>query len=225
MGAWDVGSFSNDSALDYLGRVSSLEDVMAPIDAVLAHGGDGVDADLASEAIAAADILAAKIGRPAPDMPVDMDDVLQSVKEPNDTVLTRAIHAVSKIEEASELAELWAEDDTPEWSASVKDLASRLDRKTKFAQRRQRKKKGGTACFFCHKLTGENYVTIEFVSDEFPGLSSAIYSHRECLETLFEPPFYDSDGKPLPELSKRVEIFLETNSTGFAILEGPPERG
>ena len=225
MGAWDVGSFSNDSALDYLDKIASLDDVMAPIDAALTSDQDRIDADLASEAIVAADILAAKIGRPAADMPEDMDDILQSVNEPDQTTLIQAIRVVSKIRERSELSDLWAEDDDTEWLAAINDLVRRLDRTTKYTPRRKKnKKKGGIACFFCHKLTGENYVKIEFQSDEFPGITSAIYSHRECLQTLFEPPYYDGDGKPLPEFAKRVEAFIEVNSTGFAILEGPPDQ-
>ncbi|MEO0551148.1 MAG: hypothetical protein AAFZ91_14600 [Pseudomonadota bacterium] len=71
-------------------------------------------------------------------------------------------------------------------------------------------------------MTGEDYVEVEFIDEEFPGISSSIFSHRECLEHLFEPPYYDENGAPLPELAKRVEHFIETNDTVFAILEGPP---
>lgn len=73
-------------------------------------------------------------------------------------------------------------------------------------------------------MIDKEYVEHEYVDDEFPGIGSSIYIHSECLEHLFKPPYYDETGKPLVELGKRVEAFLEANDTNFAILDGPPYR-
>ena len=66
MGTWSHEPFGNDSANDWAYGLEGLDDfslVVEAIQNVLATGDDYLDADLAVEAIAAAEVLAKAIGR------------------------------------------------------------------------------------------------------------------------------------------------------------------
>ncbi|MEO1189096.1 MAG: DUF4259 domain-containing protein [Pseudomonadota bacterium] len=221
MGAWDTGNFSNDTALDFVDETKSLSDLNSRISAVL-EGSAYLDTDLAAEALAAADLLAAKLGRPAPDFPEDLS--LDALDLPGEDALSNARQAALRISNASELAELWAESDAhAEWQNVITDLVERLDPNTAYTPKPKPEQEGGIACYFCRQLMRDGeHLEIEFFDDAFPGISSSIFTHKECLEHLFEPPYYDEHGKPLSDLTKRVEAFLESRDMTFAILDGPP---
>ena len=71
MGAWDATSFGNDTANDWaydLEKCDDLSYIESTLQEVLDTGDDYLDSDPASEAIAAAEVLAWLRGRP---MPVD----------------------------------------------------------------------------------------------------------------------------------------------------------
>jgi Domain of unknown function (DUF4259) len=131
MGAWGHRTFENDSALDWLG---DLEDSDA---SALAEALDTIadappktylDADDCSAALAAAELIAAALGRGDDRL---TKEALAWLDEHRDAVrdlgATRAHLAVEKLYKQSELRELWDENgaDTP-WHADVRELMKRL---------------------------------------------------------------------------------------------------
>lgn len=136
MGAWDSGNFDNDSAVDF---IYTLDNDLTPVQNVVAtilntqqqHNGY-IDADDASEALAAGEVVALLKGKPAPEVP---DGLLQWHQQHghivvDDQLLDETIHAVKYVLQDSELRELWEEGgDTllEEWSGHVRDLIQRLE--------------------------------------------------------------------------------------------------
>ena len=124
MGAWGIGSFDNDNACDWLLDLIEGED-LAPLRAAIAQvlaDDDYLDSDVAVEALAAIEVLAATLGRPTAAI-TDEDDLqawLARLQPPADTALVReALRAIDRIlAPESELRELWEEtDDYDDWRA------------------------------------------------------------------------------------------------------------
>lgn len=183
MGAWGSGPFENDDALDWAdmflgapdgegdaeneeaGKLAYLLGPLASIAKVAGAEGeesedddsedDGgeIDADLASHAIAAAEVLAAMHGKPNDELAaaikdvkkgdgdeeeetsahalarwiIDENDDHRDVKETE--ALEIAVVAMKKVRDASELAALWDEaggKDAKAWKAHLDDLIKRL---------------------------------------------------------------------------------------------------
>ncbi len=128
MGAWGTGAFDNDDASDW---VYELED--GGIDAIESALDDAVrSSDLSAptdvNAIAAAEVVAAAIGRPVAALREDIAGLVAGLA-PSVTAehAARARTAVERVLNASELAELWAEtDDDGEWRGLAQDLIRRL---------------------------------------------------------------------------------------------------
>ena len=134
-GAWDIGPFDNDDALDWVWELSDSSD-LAPLnrafDDVL-RSPRYVEAPSASIAIAAAEVLAALKGSARDGLPDEVAEWVEGRKLAADGRLTeKAVDAVKLImdDEVSELAQLWA--DAPglaeDWRASLEDLLQRLTR-------------------------------------------------------------------------------------------------
>lgn len=132
MGAWASDSFSNDDALDWLQdfveapTIEMLRDTLEHVTTL--DPDDDLEGPDCSEAIAAAEIVAALNGKPAANLPDDLKTWLQS-----DHGLTAgelrpiASATVKRIAENSELKELWEESDFYEkWTTEVSDLMRRL---------------------------------------------------------------------------------------------------
>ncbi|MCE9521423.1 MAG: DUF4259 domain-containing protein [Alphaproteobacteria bacterium] len=132
MGAWATDSFANDDALDWLidfaeaPTIEMLRDTLELVTTLDAE--DELEAPDCSEAIAAAEIVAALNGRPAANLPDDLKTWLQSDHRLDAKALTTlAAKAVKRIVQGSELQELWAEsDDAKKWLADMADLERRL---------------------------------------------------------------------------------------------------
>jgi len=133
MGAWGHGSFENDDAADFVADVtegSDLDRVRSTLDAV-ATGTGYLDAPDASEAIAAAEIVAAILGRASP-AAIEEEGLLawagQFSAEDGNALAGVANAALTRIlGEASELRELWEEaDEFDDWRASVEALRDLL---------------------------------------------------------------------------------------------------
>ncbi|MGF1446596.1 MAG: DUF4259 domain-containing protein [Pikeienuella sp.] len=135
MGAWGIGAFEDDSALDWFETFEErgAPAVMAALDAVLAvPEGAEIDADIANEGRAAAEVVAAVFGRPAPELEADRRARMLTVggdlrRDPS--LPAKALDVCGRIwSDASELHALWTEDDDTalEWREAGADMASRL---------------------------------------------------------------------------------------------------
>lgn len=134
MGAWDHTSFGNDDACDWGGDLRSHNDlsfVEATLDAVLDAGEEYLEAPEASEAIAAAEVIARLQGRSA-----TRDAYTESVDEwvaahpltVPPALARKARAALDRIlAEPSELHDLWAESKHfAQWKAAVTELKDRI---------------------------------------------------------------------------------------------------
>jgi hypothetical protein len=132
MGAWGHGTFQNDDALDFLDDVLDGDSGPPEIEEALRVAAEGssdgiLEAPHACAGLAAAELVAAARGAPAPDLP---DGAKEWVREQRGLarLAALAIRAAERTRAAgSELRELW--DDSGEgdaWLSRVADLVRRL---------------------------------------------------------------------------------------------------
>jgi hypothetical protein len=137
MGAWGSGSFANDMAADWAAELiadGSLETVR---DALAAAAGtapdDYLESPEGSEALAAAEVVAAAAGRPLdpnPDTEGALEWAADHPEAATQELLALARSAVGRVAaEGSELRELWLEaapQDARDWQAALAALQHRL---------------------------------------------------------------------------------------------------
>ena len=139
MAGWGTGSFDNEDAQGFLGRLKSLGiDDLRPILARAADQADYLEAPESSTAVAAAEVVAALVvsakGAAAEDgalpaVPRELVDWASKDKSgaPPDLVYL-ARRAVERVRTNSELKDLWLEaEGLNEWSAALRDLEGRLN--------------------------------------------------------------------------------------------------
>jgi Domain of unknown function (DUF4259) len=128
MGAWGTAAFDNDDASDWVYELEKSG--LAAVEAAIADALRATDLEtpVDTNAIAAGEVVAAALGRPAATLPDDVQDVVERLAG----MVTaeharRARAAVEGVLESSELAELWAEsDEEAAWRSGVEDLLVRL---------------------------------------------------------------------------------------------------
>ena len=151
MGAWDADSFQNDTALDWVGDLCEGGDVAAvrtalsrvmeerrsvrpsfigrllgrrPVEPYL-------EARVASEGLAAAEIVAFWLGHPDPHFPGKLAEWARRHSDAmSPEFIAFARQAVSTIKTKSELKDLWEEGDgivAPKWHNAIADLERRLE--------------------------------------------------------------------------------------------------
>jgi hypothetical protein len=133
MGAWGVGAFENDSAADWIADLPAAlpQTLRLTLRPVIAIEPDlYLDERDSSEAIAAAEVIAAMAGRPG-DAVLRNPEVAEWAQEHSewlDPDLVRdASAAVDRVHTSSELRDLWSESaDYELWLAALDDLRRRL---------------------------------------------------------------------------------------------------
>jgi len=130
MGAWGVGTFENDEASDWVYQLEEAGDLTLLKDTLVAAAEPSgyLESPACSEALAAAEVVAALAGRPAPDLP---EEVRAWVGEHRATVApglrALAVRAIDQIGADSELKELWAESEESEtWADRLQELRGRI---------------------------------------------------------------------------------------------------
>lgn len=131
MGTWGPGSFENDEALDWL---THLEEQGAPLlheSLSVETTADYVDATDGTFVIAAAEAVAALIGKPGDNLPEKLTAWVSSERGRLDAgeYQSKALALLQRVKgERSELHELWAENEEglPRWRAVVDELIQRL---------------------------------------------------------------------------------------------------
>ena len=129
MGAWDEKNFGNDSAMDWVNEFEENPAIELLIDTLqeLVDADDYIDMDIASEGLAAAEIVAALKGKSSTDLPETISLLIEKISF-IDGLDTLAIKAVNKAKsENSELMGLWSEgEDGDKWITIQNDLIERL---------------------------------------------------------------------------------------------------
>ncbi len=129
MGAWELGHFGNDDALDWIGDLEASG--QPAIDEALGCATDSA-ADYIEEpeccvTLAAAEVVAALLGKPATDLPDGVRAWVAGKASPDEQLVSRALAATEAVLSESELKDLWQESDHFEkWAESVKNLQARL---------------------------------------------------------------------------------------------------
>ncbi|MDB6138952.1 MAG: hypothetical protein JWO94_2024 [Verrucomicrobiaceae bacterium] len=130
MGAWAEDSFANDTALDWVAELNETDDLTFVEEtlSVAAEAEDYPGAEESSTAIAAAEVVAALLGKPMADLPDEVIEYVARIKEKPPTDLVQlASETVERIKAKSELQELWAESGDPgAWLKAMTDLEERL---------------------------------------------------------------------------------------------------
>ena len=131
MGAWGINTFENDDAADWIGEFCDEPDkelLVEAFDAVNDIGDDYLESPESSAALAAAEVIAALLGKPSAALPDDTKECVGKLNfKPDEELLAAAQKAVERVKTDSELKELWDEsDDATQWQATVEDLAARL---------------------------------------------------------------------------------------------------
>ncbi len=134
MPGWGTGSFENEDAQNFLGRLHSLG--IEDLKAVLARAADQekyLEAPESSIAVAAAEVVAALVAAAkdetasstTPRQIFDWISKIESGAPPDLVDLAR--RAVERVRTNSELKDLWLEaEGLNDWSAALRDLAERL---------------------------------------------------------------------------------------------------
>jgi Domain of unknown function (DUF4259) len=130
MGTWGVGTFENDEASDWVYELEKSRDLSvlrSTIDALRDATGY-LEAPTCVNALAAAEVVAALVGKPASDLPENVTSWVKSnAKLDAKELRAPAVAAIDKILADSELKELWGESGEAEnWEATVRDLRGRL---------------------------------------------------------------------------------------------------
>jgi len=130
MGAWNSSAFGNDTAADWLGDLQEAkgEAIFTSVFELVLNATTEFDAPLCEKAIAAAAVVEATRRQPVGKLP---PETKQWISErgfvPSNTLVERAIAAVRKIREGSELRDLWAESSSPtKWLKQIDLLLAAL---------------------------------------------------------------------------------------------------
>jgi hypothetical protein len=201
-GAWGAGGFENDAALDFVATIESVDDLVA---AFAAKPGAKIDADTASTIIAAAECVAAMLGRPADDLPENLAVRLVGFGKPEAALLETTRNHVSMVISHSELSELWAEADNPHaFNLAMTGLIDRLNPDSKPKARKDRKKKppfNPSPCAFCNKPMGEEEFGMFELSISLDGTPVRFgkWAHLSCLNARLHPSHIVQIWKSDPE--------------------------
>ncbi|RTQ45649.1 DUF4259 domain-containing protein [Hymenobacter gummosus] len=130
MATWDYHNFDNDAAADFAEdfRQRPNEAVLYEALATVAEEEGVIEAADASQALAAAELVAAIIGKPAQDMPVGLLPATTLLDADGQEDLQElAIEAVEAVLRSSELQQRWAESENhAAWQALQQNLLQRL---------------------------------------------------------------------------------------------------
>ncbi len=133
MPGWGTGSFENEDAQNFLGRLSSMG--MDDLRQTLAHAADQeyIEAPESGAVVAAAEVVAALVAAAkeetsSPSTPRQIFDWISKTKPEAPTDLVDlACRTVERVRTNSELKDLWLEaEGLNEWSAALRNLEDRL---------------------------------------------------------------------------------------------------
>lgn len=129
MGASGYSAFENDDAMDWLAELEDAEDTSVLVNAfdeISDVSEDYIEIPEASIAIAAAEVVAALLGRTAISLPEEVMEWVEGRGEMASAVVNQARSAVNRILVDSELQGVWEDSGSSDWKACVEDLLRRL---------------------------------------------------------------------------------------------------
>jgi Domain of unknown function (DUF4259) len=131
VGAWGTGSFENDDAANWIGKLGTI--TPDDLTKVLVQAADDpayLEAPAASAAVAAGEVVAALNGAPAEGAPVGI--AAWAKKHPqafSPELKALAMRTLERVRKNSELKDLWMEaDGLNDWIGAMRELQGRLER-------------------------------------------------------------------------------------------------
>ncbi len=208
MGAWGAGGFENDTAADFAAGVASVDDLSALFEGLPDDVAETIDADLAQEVVAAAECVAAMMGRPAGDLPGELAARLASFGDAEPHLVEAARNSLSRVLGWSELTDLWAEDDPAPFNLAVTSLIERLSPDLPFDPPEPRpEKEVRQTCGFCNGgIEPAELVSIEInqPTDAINVLNRGFWCHLACLNARLHPGHIIQNWKIDPEEAERA---------------------
>jgi hypothetical protein len=129
MGAWGVGGFENDDALDWAANLmaaDNLEPVLQAFEAV-ERSSAYIEVQPAAAALAAAEVVAALRSRPGQNLPESVRRWITEHPKMEEDMPARAQRALKRVGDNSELTELFEESGSANaWRNAMEDLEARL---------------------------------------------------------------------------------------------------
>jgi hypothetical protein len=132
MGTWGFSSFDNDDATDWITELQGSEDATTIVKALRAvtdlPADEYLEAPEATNAVAAAEVIACLKGARAVSLPTDVEEWLDSHGSiRTEELVPLALQALDRVKSESELKELVDEsDEAEEWYSEIADLEGRL---------------------------------------------------------------------------------------------------
>lgn len=130
MGAWGIGNFENDDALDFVGTLAETTGDKALVQSfkIVSKKKSRAESYECAEALAAAEVVAALYDKPN-DLPEELEEWVADNKHIGTPELLAAARATVKIiMQKSELRLLWEESGSlDEWKLELESLLSRLE--------------------------------------------------------------------------------------------------
>ena len=131
MGAWGHNTFDNDDAADWIADLENSTDMSTILEAlnrVTDDAEDYLEAPECSNAVAAAEVVAALNGNASPDLPDSVREWVHGKPAADDALNARAHQAVDAVLAKSELKELWEvnTEDYPDWVACLNGIKARI---------------------------------------------------------------------------------------------------
>ncbi len=183
MGSWDVSSFGNDGAREWLDELLHAKGADRIFRSLMVAGKLGPNDYLQTTesecAIAAAEMVAAGAGNPSPTLP---PKAAQWLQERNFTagaeIVDLALRVVERVCKNSELKEVWDDTDSSEdWYLLIHDLEKRLRESEVYAsQLAERMRQATSTVEGTHQLFDEALVLISAGDHE-----AAIAKYEEAL--------------------------------------------
>lgn len=129
-GAWSHESFANDGALDWVAEFTRTPTItFLQTTFALGTQGEYIENQAGESIIAAAEVVAASLDRPSPDLPKALQGLITTHRKAFSTQAKVARTAVTAVLGArSELREVWGErpDGFARWQGNVQQLLKRL---------------------------------------------------------------------------------------------------
>lgn len=196
MGTWGSGGFENDTALDWMADVVTVDDVAAAFAATQDDPGRVLEVQEAETLVAAAECIAAMRGFPPQDMPAKYEKVITDLGKPSPALLEAARIAVSRVLQASELTELWVEAGAGPFNRSMTSLIARLSTPSKETGKAKgrassKRKVVKQTCSFCDKPIERDDLFLFEIADMSDESTAAMrrgsWCHLVCLNERLHP--------------------------------------
>ncbi len=127
MGVYGPYFDENDDAADWLEDFADAPDWQRIDEALAVIDADYLEAPEAAQALAAAEIVAAALGKPSPRLDIEVADWAAEEEDGAKERRQSAILALDRVREDSELQELWQDaDEYSVWLASINETMARL---------------------------------------------------------------------------------------------------